>query len=228
MAKTPRTDDDDVITFKVRVAKKQNPKAYEWAESLSWGMFPKFVNDVLTLYANKGYLLANDWILENDTKSIELLERSQNQQANANGVHDLLVQMQQMQEQMMFLQKQLQMQQAPMGFGYFPQQGFMNPYTGHSPLPQHGQAHTQQVAPHNANNPQTDAQQQQDDLNAVASAESVSETTQAQEEEYSFILPPMVNDSSTENTSLGGFGAQSEGTQSDTGEVSNFSGFALY
>lgn len=250
MAKTRTNDDDkDVITFKVMVSKEKNPKAYEWVKSLSWGMFPKFVNDILTLYAEKGYLLPNDWILENDTKSIELLQRSQTQQVNADGMNDLLKQLQGMQEQMMLMQNQLQMQQhglAPMGYPYIHPNGYIHPYAGqahpqHQNIQQHytqGQNGQTQTSPIQEQHSQahTGSIQTQTLPNAVASPIEPPKSTQEQEQEdFLFILPPVENDSLMENSSLGGFGGESQElspTESenngDDSEPPSFSGFQMY
>lgn len=250
MAKTRTTDDDkDVITFKVMVSKDKNPKAYEWAKSLSWGMFPKFVNDILTLYAEKGYLLPNDWILENDTKSIELLQRSQTQQVNADGMHDLLKQLQGMQEQMMLMQKQLQMQQhgfAPMGYPYIPQNGYMHSYTGqahpqHQNIQQHyshgheGQIHASPIQEQHSQ-AHTGSIQTPTLHNAVTSPVEPSTSNPEQEQEdFVFILPTLEQDTTKENSSLGGFGGdpqelshvQSE-QNSDDSDPPSFGGFQMY
>jgi hypothetical protein len=250
MAKTRTNDDDkDVITFKVMVSKDKNPKAYEWAKSLSWGMFPKFVNDILTLYAEKGYLLPNDWILENDTKSVELLQRSQNQQVNADGMQDLLKQLQGMQEQMMFMQKQLQMQQhglPPMGYPYIPPNGYIHPYAGQA-HPQHQdiqQHYTQGQNGHIQSSPiqeqhiqaHTSSIQTHTGHNAVESPIEPSKGNPEQKhDDFVFTLPPVENDSPMENSSLGGFGGEFQDlspseseNKSDDSDPPSFSGFQMY
>lgn len=249
MAKTRTNDDDkDVITFKVMVSKDKNPKAYEWAKSLSWGMFPKFVNDILTLYAEKGYLLTNDWILENDTKSVELLQRSQTQQVNTDGMQDMLNQLRLMQDQMALLQDQLKTQQGhiPMGHPYMPPQGYIYPYAG-MPYPQHqniqhqyaqGQNDQSQSSPIHEQHSQahTGSIQTQTVHNAVTSPKEPPMSNQEQEQDdFLFVLPPVEKDSLTENSSLGGFGGESQDlspaesvNNNDDSEPPSFSGFQMY
>lgn len=241
MAKTTSDSpkDKDEITFKVRISKTQNPKAHEWAMSLAWGMFPKFVNDILTLYADKGYLLTNDWILENDTKSVELLQRSQTQQVNSDGMQDLLKQMQVMQEQMMFLQRQIHPQQnIPVGFG-FPPQGYMHPYMGHPSYP-HPQDTLQQQNTQTNPIPSIQEQQsqtihQQPQTGSIRSHEPIQTNNAVKEDEFAFVLPPIESNSNQEHSSLGGFGgdfSENQNTESNqtNGDsvTTNFDGFQMY
>lgn len=248
MAKTRTNDEEkDVVTFKVRVLKDQNPKAYEWARTLTWGMFPKFVNDILTLYAEKGYLLPNDWILENDTKSIELLQRSQTQQVNADGMQGLMKQLQDMQDQMMVMQKQLQMQQQgipPMGYPYIHPNGYMHPYGNH-PYPLQQDIHNPQQSQHThiQSNPiqeqhsqaHTGSIQGTMDHNAVNGHHKPSNSVQEQDDVFEFTLPPVEDNPTQENSSLGGLGGEfsdSSSTPSDNQDDGSsppsFGGFQLY